>query len=52
MFALIAWTSLIIHLGNVTASISGKSGHAFIVYRGLDIFKSKEIPISAFAIKL
>ncbi len=34
MFALIAWTSLIFRLGNLTASISGKSGHAFIVYRG------------------
>ena len=39
MFALMAWTSLIIHLGNVTASISGKSGHAFIVYRGPEKFK-------------
>lgn len=33
MFTLIAWASLIIHLGNLTASISGKSVHAFIVYR-------------------
>ena len=36
-----AWTSLIIHLGNVTASISGKSGHAFIVYRGFDEISPK-----------
>ena len=43
MPALIAWTSLIIHLGNLRASISGKSGHAFIVYRGLDVFKPKRI---------
>ena len=42
MFALIAWTSLIIQLGNVTASISGKSGHAFIVCRGLDVSSPKD----------
>ena len=42
MFALIAWTSLIILLGNLRASISGKSGHAFIVYRGFDVDKPKE----------
>ena|GEM_PF-4982362 len=42
MFALLAWTSLIIHLGNLTASISGKSGHAFIVYRGFDVDKPNE----------
>ncbi len=41
MFALMAWTSLIIHLGNVTASISGKSGHAFIVYGGFDVKSPK-----------
>ena len=37
MSAFIAWTSLIIQLGNVTASISGKSGHAFIVYRDFPV---------------
>ena len=31
MSALIAWTSLIFQLGNVTASTFDKSGHAFIV---------------------
>ena len=34
MFALMAWTSLIINRAILTASISGKSVHAFIVYRG------------------
>ena len=29
MFALVAWTSLIFQLGNVTASTFDKSGHAF-----------------------
>jgi len=42
MFALIAWTSLIILLGNLTASISGKSGHAFIVYRGFAVDEPEE----------
>ena len=42
MFALIAWTSLIFRLGNLTASISGKSGHAFIMYRGFRAEKPKE----------
>ena len=43
MSALMAWTSLIILLGNLTASMFGKSVHAFIVYRGLDVFKPKRI---------
>ena len=47
MFALIAWTSLIILLGNLRASISGKSGHAFIVYRGFNVDKAQRVPISA-----
>ena len=41
MFALIAWTSLIIQLGFLRASTFGKSGHAFIVYRGLDVSSPK-----------
>ena len=49
MFALIAWTSLIFRLGNLTASISGKSGHAFIVYSGLCV--AHRILISVFAYK-
>ena len=47
MFAHIAWTSLIIYLGNLRASISGKSGHAFIVYRGFDVDRAQRVPISA-----
>ena len=35
--------SLIIHLGNVTASISGKSGHAFVVYGGFDLIMPNRI---------
>ena len=35
--------SLIIHLGNLTASTFDKSGHAIIVCRGLDVFKPKRI---------
>lgn len=42
MFALIAWTSLIIQLGFLRASTFDKSGHAFIVYRGLIADKPKE----------
>ena len=38
----LAWTSLIIHLGIVTASISDKSGHVFIVYRGFDAKSPKD----------
>lgn len=43
MPALVAWTSLILWLGILTASISGKSGHAFILYGGLEEFKPKRV---------
>ena len=42
MFAFMAWTLLIFRLGILRASISGKSGHAFIVYRGFAVEKPKE----------
>ncbi len=42
MFALIAWTSLISLVGNLRASMFDKSGHAFIVYRGLAVDEPKE----------
>ena len=51
MFAFIAWTSLIFRLGNLRASISGKSGHAFIVYRGFAVDKAQRVPISAYCPK-
>ena len=43
MFALVAWTSLIIQLGNLRASMFDKSGHAIFVHRGLVIDKLKRI---------
>ncbi|MBQ4033330.1 MAG: hypothetical protein II620_05135, partial [Paludibacteraceae bacterium] len=34
-------------MGFLRASISGKSGHAFTVYRGLDVCEAQKSPISA-----
>ena len=49
MSALIAWSSLIIHLGFLRASISGKERTRFLSCIEVLTFQAQKNPISAFA---